>query len=70
MAGRITSKVPVLGTIDVRTKMRLRIKPTSCPVVMVASPLDNAPARFAWERPTSEIARSTGGPLVRCKAKR
>jgi hypothetical protein len=70
MAGRITSKVPVLGTIDVRTKSRLKIKPTTCPVVVVASPLDNAPTRFTWERPTSEIARSTGGPMVHCQAKR
>lgn len=69
MAGRITSNVPVLGSIDVRTKTQLRIKPTICPVVVVASPLDQAPARFAWERPSSEIARSTGGPMVYCQAK-
>jgi hypothetical protein len=66
MAGRITSNVPVLGSIDVRTKTQLRIKPTTCPVVVVASPIGNAPTRFTWERPTSEIARSTGGPMVHC----
>lgn len=66
MAGRITSTVPVLGAVDVRTSARLRIKPTSCPVDVVVTPLDSAPARFAWERPTSEIARSTGGPLIHC----
>ena len=66
MAGRITSTVPVLGSVDVRTKAQLQIKPTLCPVDVVVSPLDNAPARFAWERPTSEIARSTGGPLIHC----
>jgi hypothetical protein len=69
VAGRATPTVPVLGTVEVRTKANLRIKPTSCPVVVIATPLDNAPARFAWERPTSEIARSTGGPQVRCPAK-
>ncbi|HET9989709.1 MAG TPA: hypothetical protein VFQ65_14355 [Kofleriaceae bacterium] len=69
LAGRIPPKVAVLGSIDVRTKARLRLKPTSCPVFVVASPLDNAPTRFVWERPTSEIARSTGGPLVHCKTK-
>jgi hypothetical protein len=70
MAGRIAPTVPVLGTIDVRTKAQLRIKPTTCPVVVVATPLGNALTRFAWERPTSEIARSTGGPMVRCQSKR
>ncbi len=70
MAGRITSNVPVLGSIDVRTKTQLRIKPTTCPVVVVASPIGNAPTRFTWERPTSEIARSTGGPMVHCPPSR
>ena len=68
MAGRITSNAPVLGSIDVRTSSSLRIAPTTCPVVVVASPLDNEPTRFAWERPTSEIAHSTGGPMVACPA--
>jgi hypothetical protein len=68
MAGRITSNGPVLGTIDVRTKAQLRINPATCPVVVVATPLDNAPTRFAWERPTAEVAGSTGGPMVHCPA--
>ena len=71
MAGHTMSTVPTLGAIDVRandarTKTALRIEPTTCPVVVVATPLANAPARFTWERPTAEIARSTGGPLVQC----
>jgi hypothetical protein len=66
LAGRPSSAVPVLGTVDVRTKAQLRIKSATCPVDVVVSPLDDAPARFAWERPTSEIARSTGGPLIHC----
>jgi hypothetical protein len=70
MAGRITSNIPVLGTVDVRKASKLKIKPTTCPVVVVVSPLDNAPARFSWERPTAEIARSTGGALVHCSAAR
>ena len=68
MAGEITSKIPVIGSVDVRTKAALAIKSTACPIVVVASPLDNARARFAWERPTAEIARSTGGPLIHCPA--
>jgi hypothetical protein len=66
MTGHVASKVPVLASVDVRTKSRLRLKPTACPVAVVASPLDNAPARFAWKRPTSEIASSSGGPLIHC----
>lgn len=70
LQGRITSSVPILGSVDVRTQARLEIKPTTCPVVVVARPLDNAPARFSWERPTAEIAHSTGGPVVHCTDKR
>jgi len=69
LAGRITSTVPILGTVDIRTKAKLRIRPTSCPVVVVVTPLDDEPARFAWERPTSEIAHSMGGPLIHCPTK-
>jgi hypothetical protein len=47
IAGRMTSTVPVLGSVDVRTKVRLRIKPARCPVVVVATPLADAPARLA-----------------------
>jgi hypothetical protein len=68
MAGRVPSRVPVLGSVDVQTRARLEIPTASCPVAVVASPLGNAPARFAWERPTSEIARSMGGPLMQCAA--
>jgi hypothetical protein len=66
LAGKTAPPVPVLGTVDIRTKARLSVKPTSCPVVVVVTPLDNAPARFAWERPASEIAHSTGGALIHC----
>ena len=70
LQGRSTSSVPALGSVEVRTTARLEIKPTACPVVVVISPLENAPARLAWERPTAEIARSTGGSLIPCEAKR
>jgi hypothetical protein len=64
----VVEVVPILGTIDVRAESRLEIAPTQCPVVVVATALDDAPARFAWERPTAEIARSTGGSMVHCPA--
>ena len=67
MAGRTIPPVPVLATVDVRAASKLRLKPTACPVVVVARPLDAAPARFAWERPTSEVAHSAGGPLIHCQ---
>lgn len=70
LQGRVDTDVPTLGSVEVRTKARLEIKPTTCPVVVVISPLEDAQARFAWERPTAEIARSTGGPLIHCKARR
>jgi len=43
----------------------LRIPRTSCPVALLAWPLDG-PATFDWKRPASEIARSTGGPMIAC----
>jgi len=70
MEGRTKSNVPTLGSVEVRTQARLAIEPTTCPVVVVVSPLEHAPARFAWERPTAEIARSTGGPLINCPSNR
>ena len=67
VANREPSAVPLLGQIDVRTKGKLHIKPVKCPVVVVARPLGDAPVRFAWLRPSWEIARSTGGPLMHCR---
>ena len=69
VAGRSKPNVPVLATIDLRNHARLRLGPTACPVVVIATPLDHMAARFAWERPSSEIAKSTGGPLIHCRAK-
>jgi hypothetical protein len=69
MDGRIKSTLPKLGGVEVRTQSRLEIQPTTCPVVVVVRPLGDAPARVAWERPTAEIARSSGGPLINCPAK-
>ncbi len=66
VAGRVPSAVPVLGSVDVRGKAKLHIKPAKCPVVVVVSPLDNVPATYSWLRLPSEIASSTGGPLIQC----
>jgi hypothetical protein len=63
-----TRATKVLGTVDVRGKAALRIKPARCPVMAVATPLDGAPTTFSWLRLPSEIARSTGGPIIECGA--
>ncbi len=56
----------VLGQIDVRGTQKLKIKPAKCPVVAIVTPLDQQPATVSWLRMPSEIAQSTGGPLIRC----
>lgn len=57
----------VLGKVEVRGTKKLTIKPTTCPVMAIAYPVDSRPATFAWLRMPSEIARSTGGPLIECR---
>ena len=70
MEGRIRSNVPTLGSVEVRTQARLEIEPTTCPVVVVVTPLEKAPARVAWERPTAESAGSTGGSMIHCPTRK
>jgi hypothetical protein len=70
LEGRTNAKVPTLGSVEVRTQARLEIEPTACPVVVVVSPLEKASARVAWERPTAEIAGSTGGPMIHCPTRK
>jgi hypothetical protein len=67
IAGREPAATEVLGAVDVRGKATLKIKPASCPVVGVARALDGKPATISWLRPASEIARSTGGPILHCR---
>jgi hypothetical protein len=67
VAGREAAASQVLGAADVRGKATIKIKPASCPVVGVARALDGRPATISWLRPPSEIARSTGGPILHCR---
>ena len=62
----VPAGVPVLGAVDVHGKGKLKIPAAKCPVMVIAAPLDNAPATVRWLRLGSEIARSTGGPIVEC----
>lgn len=68
LAGQPVPATKILGHVDVRGKAKLRIKPAACPVMAVATPLDGAPTTFSWLRLPSEIARSTGGPVIACRA--
>lgn len=70
MKGRLRSDVPTLGSVEVRGNARLAIEPTTCPVVVVVTPLENARTRVAWERPTAEVAGSTGGPMIHCPTRK
>jgi hypothetical protein len=64
--GRPLRPFEVLATFDVRKRLHVVLAPAACPVVVVVSSLDDVPARFAWQRPSAEIARSTGGPMIAC----
>jgi hypothetical protein len=67
VAGKPLPQRKLLGQVDVRGRAKVTIKPTSCPVVAIASPLDGRQTQVSWLRMPSEIARSTGGPLIQCQ---
>jgi hypothetical protein len=48
---------------------KVSTKAAHCPVLTIVTPLDDRPATFTLQRPPAEIARSTGGPLIRCAVK-
>ena len=68
VAGEPLPAIKTLAVKDVRGKGTLRIGPASCPVVLVAQQLGSGVqgAAFDWQRPLSETARSTGGPIIEC----
>lgn len=57
-----------LATAVIRGHGRLRAPATSCKVAVVARSLVGVPVTMSWRRPAGERARSTGGPIVRCKS--
>ena len=64
-------EAPYLATADVRGHGKLHVGPQRCPVAVLARPIDDAgTVTFAWQRPKAETARSTGGPLIHCRAGR
>jgi hypothetical protein len=60
--------IKTLAAKDIVGKGVLRVKKAGCQVSLIAQQLiPRAPAlTFAWQRPPSEVARSTGGPLIAC----
>jgi hypothetical protein len=62
-------EAPYLAVADVRGTERLRVPPQRCPVAVLARSLAlDGPITFDWRRPQGEAARSTGGPLIRCRS--
>jgi hypothetical protein len=68
VAGQPLPAIKTLAVKDVRGKGTLRIGPASCPVALVAQELGSGVqgAAFDWQRPLTETARSTGGPIIEC----
>jgi len=69
IGGNVTTippDVPLLARADVIGAAKLHVPETRCPVMVIASPLDNGPVTLRWSRPAREIARSTGGPIMHC----
>lgn len=64
--------LPLIATLDqadVNGSGALKIKAQRCKVAFVAKSLSQERVTFGWQRPASEIARSTGGPAIRCDRK-
>ncbi len=64
--------LPVIKTLaskDIRDKGSVRVAKASCEVSLIARPIGavTTPLALDWQRPASEIAQSTGGPLIRCE---
>ncbi len=55
-----------LASKIVRGRATLRARRPGCDVMFVARAVGYHPATFAWNRPVTEEARSTGGPLIDC----
>jgi hypothetical protein len=68
VAGREQNAASILGSVNVRGKATLKIKPVTCPVIAIARPLDAAPTTFSWMRLPSEIALNMGGPVLDCRS--
>ncbi|MDB4958844.1 MAG: hypothetical protein JWO36_6413 [Myxococcales bacterium] len=66
LAGRAPPRIKTLGQADIRGHGRIKIKPATCPVAVVARSIAPTKVTFDWLRSPEEQARSSGGPIVRC----
>ena len=68
VAGQPLPAIKTLATKDIRGKGTLAIRRANCQVALVAQELDPKVrgATFDWQRPLTETARSTGGPIIQC----
>jgi hypothetical protein len=68
VAGQPLPAIKTLAAKDIRGKGSLRVSRANCPVALITQELDPSVhgASFDWQRPLSETARSTGGPIIEC----
>lgn len=66
--GRPLPTIKTLAAKDIVGKGSLRVSKAGCQVSLIAQQLvpNAGVATFDWQRPSAEIARSTGGPLIAC----
>ena len=68
VAGQPLPVVKTLLTKDIQGKGTLAIARANCQVALIAQqrdPIERA-LTFDWQRPLTETARSTGGPIIEC----
>jgi hypothetical protein len=70
VGGQPLPAIKTLATKDIHGKGTLKIRRASCPVALIAQSMDanEHDGAFDWQRPLSETARSTGGPIIACAA--
>ena len=68
VAGQPLPAIKTLASKDIRGKGTLRIARADCQVALITQELDPSvhSGTFAWQRPLTETARSTGGPIIEC----
>jgi hypothetical protein len=67
--GKSLPAIKTLAEKDILGKGSLRVGKASCQVSLIAQQLvpNTGAITFDWQRPSAEIARSTGGPLIKCE---
>jgi hypothetical protein len=61
--------IKTLDQKDVNGRAKLAVDDQRCKVALVVRSLAQQKVTFHWQRPASEIARSTGGPMIHCARK-